>query len=318
MGFVRLLLVLGLVQAGFSPAWAGSGPSLPKEVLVNGVEFVKIPGGEFYLPTVQRRDRRKGFNGDNLYMKDLKAVVDTFYIAKYEARARDFQRLMNEGRLAAAKDYDPRPNLGGDGATTGCAVRKDDAGKYYLVSPEIDLPATHLSWNLARDFAQAMGFRLPSHAEWTRAFRGDDRRLFPWGDAYPDDTFAAFQEGATRCNVQPVTAYPKGRSPYGVYNMAGNVFEFVADWRNVPYTDSLREGARNPVATEPWVGGQTEEPLKMLRGGRWASSVNEISIHANYDTFPPHLTFNCYGVRFALDADAVRRHLSAGTARALP
>jgi iron(II)-dependent oxidoreductase len=292
-----------------------ASPKPPREVVINGVEFLHIPGGKFYYPVARRENRNKGFIMDNLQLKEIRAEVDAFYIAKYEARARDFSELLNTGRLASVNDYLPRAGSRGDGATEGCSVRRNDTGNFFLTRPADDLPATHLSWNLARDFAQAMGFRLPTNAEWTRAFRGDDRRMFPWGNEHPDDTFAAFQEGATQCHVQPVTGFAKGRSPYGVYNMAGNVFEFVQDWHNHPYTDSLADGVKNPVATEPWKAPWNDEPEKMLRGGRWASGVGEISMQANVDSFPPDQTFNCYGVRFAIDESEVRRHLAAGTAR---
>lgn len=312
---MRTLMILSSLLCLTTPLPARASSDLPREVVINGVELVLIPGGEFFLPTMRRDDPKQAWRIDNILTRDIKAHVDSFYLGKYEARARDFARLMNERRLASAADYGPRANMKGEGENNGCAVRLNGAGEYFLLRPEDDLPATHLSWNLARDFAAAMGFRLPTNAEWTRAFRGDDQRVFPWGNEHPDDTFAAFQEGASQCHMQPVHAFPKGVSPYGVFNMAGNVFEYVADWMNHPYMESLKDGVRNPLATEPYLAPWIEEPVKMLRGGRWASGVYELSIRANYDTHPPHLTFNCYGVRFVADLDTVRQHLRNGTAQ---
>lgn len=305
-----LLFFLGLLVCGLV---RGQGePPLPAEVLLNGVEFRLVPGGWFAYP-VPDIDPRTGYF-QRKGMRELRVWVDGYYLAKYEARARDFARFMNAGGVRFADNYEPQPRLTGDGATQGCSVRKNDEGKYYLLAPQADLPATHLSWNLANEFAQWMGFRLPTEAEWVRAFRGDDRRVFPWGDEYPDDTFAAFEEGGVECNVQPVTALPKGQSPYGVYNMAGNVYEYVADWYNVEYYGQLRDGVRNPVAREAHVLPSFDQAMRPLRGGRWASSVSELSIYGNRDVRAANEPFRCFGARFAIDIAVVQQHLAAGSA----
>lgn len=294
-------------------ALADPARELPREVVVNGVEFVLVTGGSVWFP-VPHIDPKTG-NMQGTGRRELSVRTDTFYIGKYEARARDFLRFMREGRPRFAAQYDaPGQQITGSGAADGCAVRKDEAGGYYLVAPEDDLPVTHLSWDLANEFAQWMGFRLPTEAEWVRAFRGDDKRIFPWGDEYPDDTYAAFQEGATLCNVRPVTAHPKGTSPFGAYNMAGNVFEYVADWFNVEHYNALRDGARNPVSRTPHVLTGEPKPYRVLRGGRWASGPGELEIYGNQDTRATSEPFICFGARFALDEAAVRRHLAAGTA----
>jgi iron(II)-dependent oxidoreductase len=238
--------------------------------------------------------------------------VDSYYLAKYEARARDFARFMNSGQSRHARQYDPDGRRPHDGATEGCSVRKQQDGSYYLLKPQLDLPATHLSWELANEFAGWMGFRLPSEAEWSRAFRGGDKRIYPWGDEYPDDTFAGFQEGASECDVRPVTANPKGKSPFGIFNMAGNVYEYVADWYNYAYYNQLRDGDRNPLATERRMFPDDEKKYyKTLRGGRWASGPAQLGIWGNRDYQPADEMFRCYGARFALDVDAVRRLLGA-------
>lgn len=294
-------------------AAAPSDAPLPSEVEINSVEFVLVPGGWVYHPVPDIDPKtgsvtRKGWIEPRVW-------VDTLYIGKYEARARDFLRFMRDGNPAFASHYvTPGPLITGSGAQDGCAVRLSSGGEYYLVAPDADLPVTHLSWDLADEFARWMGFRLPTEAQWVRAFRGDDKRVFPWGNEYPDDTFAGFQEGATLCNVQPVTAFAKGRSPFGAYNMAGNVFEYTADWFNVEFYGQLRDGDRNPVANKPLRLVGEPKDYRVLRGGRWASGPTELSIHGNRDLRATNEPFICYGARFAIDEATVRRHLAAGTA----
>lgn len=311
---IRLLtLVLGISVLGAASA-GGPADALPKEVLINNVEFVQIPAGWVIHPIPDINPRTGASRGKRNW-RDVKVWTDTYYLAKYEARARDFIRFMRDGSPRHATDYDAPPtHLSGSGAADGCAVRKTGEGAYFLVDPEKDLPVTHLSWQLADEFSRWMGFRLPTEAEWVRAFRGDDKRIFPWGDEYPDDTFAGFQEGATLCNVRPVTSFPKGRSPFGVYNMAGNVFEYVADWFNAVHYDQLRDGARNPVALSPHVLEGDPKPYKVLRGGRWASGISELTIYGNRDLRAAGEPFICFGARFAVDAEKVRELLKSGVA----
>jgi formylglycine-generating enzyme required for sulfatase activity len=295
---------------------AGGKPELPREVVIDGVEFVLIPEGWFHYP-VQNRDPKTGF-AKGSGMREVKAWVDSFYIGKYEARARDFVRFMNSGSARYAAQYGVQPEREGgfDGDTQGCSVRREGtAAPYYQVAPQEDLPATHLSWDLANEFAGWMGFRLPTDAEWVRAFRGDDKRIYPWGDEFPDDTFAGFQEGGTACDVRSVTAYPKGRSPYGVYNMAGNIYEYVADWFNILHMGKLPDGVRNPLATEPHLNqADVYQPLRLLRGGRWASGPAQLSIYGSMDTQPTDRGFRCFGARFAVDAEKVRDLLAKDAA----
>lgn len=240
--------------------------------------------------------------------RDVRIWLDSFYIAKYEARARDFERFMNSGVARFADQYL-------DGETEGCGVRRDRKGAYYLVAPDLDLPVTHISWQLAEEFSSWMGFRLPTEAEWIKAARGTDRRTWPWGEDYPDDTYAGFAFDAG-CNPTPVTAFPKGRSPYGAYNMAGNVFEYVADWYSMEADAALRDGMRNPPLAQRTTAKRNDitEPMKMLKGGRWGSAAQSITVHERRLN-QPNDTFICYGARFSLDVATLRAHLASGKAQ---
>jgi formylglycine-generating enzyme required for sulfatase activity len=298
-----LLIALALLAA--APAAAVAPAPLPREVIANGVEFVLVPEGWFWYSVENGDITRLGI--DQPMYRDVRVWLDSFYIAKYEARARDFERFMNSGRARFGAQYK-------DGETEGCGVQRRADGRYFLVDAQRDLPVTHLSWQLADEFAQWMGFRLPTEAQWEKAARGTDRRSWPWGDEYPDDTYAGFAFDAA-CHPTPVTAFPKGRSPYGAYNMAGNVFEYVADWYNPTFDASLRDGMRNPPLASH---GTTErndldEPMKILKGGRWGSEPQAISV-SERRLRKPTGTFICYGTRFALDAATLRSMLARGTA----
>ena len=279
---------------------------LPGEVVINGVEFVHVPQGWFWYAVGggQRKDIQ---DGKSPWFRDVKTHLNGFYIAKFEARGRDLLRFFNSGQARYAEQY-------ARGEADGCAVRRRPSGEYYLADPASDLPATHLSWQLADEFARWMGFRLPTEAEWEKAARGTDRRIWPWGNEYPDDTFAGFGT-STKCNPVPVDYFRNGLSPYGAYNMAGNALEFVADWFNEDFDASMTDGQHNPpLATHGTLSnGEMLVQQKILKGGRWASNADFIHIYGR-NRFPVDGNFVCFGARFAIDIESVRAHLAKGTA----
>jgi len=206
--------------------------------------FVRVPAGEFLM----------GASKANRDEKPHHVVyLDEYWIGKYPVTNAQF------------KVFDP-----------DCFGRVDQA----------DHPVVKVSWNDAQKFcvwiSRVSGQKicLPTEAEWEKAARGTEGRIYPWGNEAPSMRLANYDEGVGW--TTPVNQYPGGVSPYGAFDMAGNVWEWCADWYKKDYYKT--SPYKNP--TEPGSGEK-----RVVRGGSWRGYKNFMRASRRDSHRPEHRNY---------------------------
>ena len=237
-----LLTILSLIAAlGFSSEILGADTLFVEK---DQVEMVVIPAGTFIrgsAPGEGRLDEQP----------QRKIYVDSFAIDKYEVSNARYINFLEETL------HKPPLNVYGEGSL----LKEDDIAS---------LPVVQVTWHDAVDYCFWAGKRLPTEAEWEKAARGDDTRLYPWGNEPPSEKKAQFEkEWDGKNTLQIVKSLPAGQSSYGVFQLSGNVREWTQDWYDPEYYSQAP--GKNPNGPETGI-------LKVIRGGSWRSFDTDLRV----------------------------------------
>ena len=149
--------------------------------------------------------------------------------------------------------------------------------EYYGTSKFANYPVIHVGWEDASNYCQWWGLRLPTELEWEKAARGPDGLKYPWGNEFEEGR-ANYCGGAIFCpgepddgysDTAPVDAFEEGVSPYGAFQMAGNVNEWTDDWYDKNFYSTLADGDENPL-------GPSNGQLLVIRGGSFGLNTGKL------------------------------------------
>jgi formylglycine-generating enzyme required for sulfatase activity len=188
--------------------------------------------------------------------------LPAYYLALYPVTNIQYARFLSQGRPSKS-DLRELILLNSD-----CFVRKA-VSRYEAYGDKNDHPVVNVTWNGANAYAKWAGLRLPSELEWEKGARGVDGREYPWGNTWDKSKCRNItNQGDERtCSVQ---IYPEGRSPWGLYQMSGNILEWCEDWYDRNAYNRYRLGKLSPPSKRVFLGEIIRG--RVLRGGSWNRS----------------------------------------------
>jgi formylglycine-generating enzyme required for sulfatase activity len=218
--------------------------------------MVLIPEGEFTMGSD---------NGDSDEKPVHTVYLNDFYIDRYEVTNALYKVCVTEG-----------------------ACNKPQNTGNYDNPNYADHPVVYVDWNMAQAYCEWRGAQLPTEAQWEKAARGIDERTYPWGEG-----ISCSKANYLGCvgDTKPIGSYESNISPYGVYDMAGNVWEWVADWYSEKYDQN--SSAENPLGPD---SGQ----YRVLRGGAWNQDEYLLRTSARLGSEPSDVYLS-FGFRCASD-----------------
>lgn len=263
VGPTMLFFLGGLLIAGLLLAAENAGVK-PKGT--RGGEMVLVAGGEFKMGCNRRADSHCDADENPYHTVSLPA----FYLDRFEATNAEYQECVKAKTCRPARKYQgfDAPNQ----------------------------PAVGVAWADASAYCKWAGKRLPTEAEWEKAARGADGRVYPWGNS-ACGCACAIQEskevyGCGKDATWPVGSTPRGKSFYGAEDMAGNVWEWVSDWYDPKYY------AGSPKENPP---GPATGMQKVRRGGSYANIKNYFRA-SDRSSAAPETVSNSTGFRCAMTA----------------
>jgi formylglycine-generating enzyme len=236
--------------------------------------MVSIPAGPFPMgvPPGDRDGGRDEYPRHEVYL-------DAYMIDTYEVtNGRYLEFVKATGHRVPQNAKNPTRNLWeGDRITESLAAR----------------PVVNVDWFDADAYCRWAGKRLPTEAEWEKAAKGNHDWRFPWGNVEPTAKHLNYnQQWIGEKTLMPVGSYEAGRSPYGLYDMAGNVWEWVHDWYDASYYE--RSPKKNPKGPETGT-------KRVLRGSGWQNETPTVRIFTRVDS-DPAVKNESTGFRCARDA----------------
>jgi len=233
------LMIIAILLTG-TPCAATAAEELMIEK--DPVEMVIIPAGPFIRGSAPGEGRLDEQPRRKIY-------VNAFAIDKYEVSNAHYLKFLDETlHKPPLNVFAERPFNQEEGIA--------------------DLPVVQVTWHDAVDYCFWAGKRLPTEAEWEKSARGTDGRLYPWGEEPLTTQRANFDKDWEGKNTfVEVAALPEGQSPFGLYNLSGNVREWVQDWYDSEYYSNSPD--KNPKGPETGI-------LKVLRGGSWRSFDSDV------------------------------------------
>ena len=196
----------------------------------DGAEMVYVPAGEFLMGSGDS-------DADSDEVPVHAVYLDAYWIYKYEVTNAQYRQCIIDG----------------------------ECGGNLNSYSENEYPAVYISWYEANDYCRWADGRLPTEAEWEKAARGEDKISYPWGESTPNCTLAQYDDCSGQ--LMKVGSFPDGASPYDALDMAGNAWEWVADWYDADYY--YDSPTKNPTGPESGF-------YRVLRGGSWIYNENHL------------------------------------------